>query len=92
MTCSFCNLEENRTLIAGKLALAILSNPQLLPGHTLIVPHRHIEHPSLLSRQELIKIFELINRVRTKLLANGASRCDIRQNYRPFIKQNELKN
>lgn len=88
--CPFCNI-GNRVILSGEYCNATLSDPRLLPGHTLVVPHRHVLNPDVLTEIELLDIFRLIKRVRNVLMKNGATGCDIRQNYRPFIVQNKLK-
>lgn len=92
--CPFCDLENEkaRTLKTGKLTSVILSNPRLMPGHILVVPKRHIEKPWELTNKEVLAIFEDIKWVEGILLASKlATGCDIRQNYRPFMKQGRIK-
>lgn len=88
--CPFCNIQD-RVVISTKSSFAVLSNPRLLPGHTLVIPKRHIENPAELSEVELLDIFQLINTIRSRLLEHGAEGCDIRQNYRPFLPEGETK-
>ncbi len=92
--CPFCEpkLGESRVIRSGKLSHMFLSNPRLIKGHTLIVPKRHIEDPRQLTKEEIVDIFEQIKYVENKLIAAGvAGGCDIRQHFRPFIKQNDIK-
>lgn len=92
--CPFCKIVngQSRVIKRGKLATVFLSNPRLTIGHTLIVPNRHIEDPRDLSSAELLEIFEEIKMVETKLLASKlAEGCDIRQNFRPFLPQSNIK-
>ena len=90
--CPFCNTDsiKNRILHETDLSIVLLSNPRLLPGHTLVVPKRHIEKPWELEGAELQDIFENIWWVEQKLL-RMAEGCDIRQNYRPFLPQGRVK-
>jgi histidine triad (HIT) family protein len=63
-----------------------------MPGHTLIIPKRHIEKPWELTTEELLDIFNNIWWAEHKLLKGGiATGCDIRQNYRPFMPQGRVK-
>ena len=91
--CPFCQLakEEDRTVRSSELSAVILSNPRLMPGHTLVVPRRHVEEPWELTDDELIDVFDQIKYVEKKLLDTIAAGCDVRQNYRPFLQQSKLK-
>jgi diadenosine tetraphosphate (Ap4A) HIT family hydrolase len=91
--CPFCDLdsEKTRTIRKGKLTTVILSNPRLMPGHTLVIPNRHIEEPWQLTDEEILEIFNDIKFVQAKLLSDFATGCDVRQNYRPFIPQGRVK-
>jgi diadenosine tetraphosphate (Ap4A) HIT family hydrolase len=94
MHCPFCqvNQQKNRIIHEGNHSFAILSNPRLLPGHTLVIPKRHVEKPWELTTLELQEIFETTWHIETKMLEAGlATGCDIRQNYRPFLPQGRIK-
>lgn len=89
--CPFCG-SDTRAIAQNDTAQVILSNPRKVPGHALVIPKRHVEQPWELTAQELQDIFALIFDVEQKLIANGlGDGADIRQNYRPFMKQNQLK-
>lgn len=88
--CPFCNPTE-RILKENEFAQVILSNPRKVPGHFLVIPKRHVEKPWELQPQELQSIFNLIFFVEQKIVGKLGDGVDIRQNYRPFLKQNELK-
>jgi diadenosine tetraphosphate (Ap4A) HIT family hydrolase len=62
-----------------------------MPYHILIVPKRHIEKISELTKEELNEIIDLIIKFEEKILSRISKGCDIRQNYRPFQQQNSLK-
>lgn len=62
-----------------------------MPGHTLVVPNRHVEKPWELADDELVAIFSDIKWVESVLLKTIATGCDIRQNYRPFLPQGRTK-
>lgn len=91
--CRFCDLQKEQHLIIKETALSvvILSNPRLMFGHTLVLPKRHIEKPDELTADELQDIFKNILFAESKLLAGGATGCDIRQNYRPFLPESRVK-
>lgn len=89
--CPFCNLKPEEVVKENEHALVVLSNPRKVPGHTLVLPKRHIEAPWQLTADELTDIFKLIFYVEQRLLGKLGDGVDIRQNYRPFKKQDELK-
>jgi histidine triad (HIT) family protein len=93
MDCPFCNIDKEKTRILkyGKNVQVIFSNPRLMPGHLLIIPKRHVEKISELDKEEQTELFDLIIEFQEKILNKVASGCDIRQNYRPFQKQSNLK-
>ncbi|MDB5169749.1 MAG: hypothetical protein JWN82_145 [Candidatus Saccharibacteria bacterium] len=88
--CPFCQPAE-RILKENDYAQVILSNPRKVPGHFLVVPKRHVEKPWELKPEEVQSIFELIFFVEQKIIGKLGDGCDIRQNYRPFMKQSQLK-
>jgi diadenosine tetraphosphate (Ap4A) HIT family hydrolase len=93
MECPFCNinLEKTRILKDGKFVRVIFSNPCLMSGHLLVIPKRHAEKISDLNKNEQEELFKTIVEFQEKILDKVASGCDIRQNYRPFQKQDRLK-
>lgn len=88
--CPFCNPAE-RVLKENEHAQVLLSNPHKVPGHFLVVPKRHMEKPWELKNEELTDIFELIYFIEQKIIGKLGDGCDIRQNYRPFLAQSNLK-
>lgn len=93
MECPFCKIDEERTKIIceGKYTFVLLSNPRLMKGHTLIIPKRHVENLIDLNLEERKELFEKLFEFYNKILKKLARDCDIRCNYRPFQKQNNLK-
>jgi ATP adenylyltransferase len=62
-----------------------------MPGHLLVVPKRHVERISELKEDEKKELFEKLEEFQENTLSKLSKGCDIRQNYRPFQKQNNLK-
>lgn len=62
-TCPFCDEMslQNRLIKENEHARAFLTNIPIVPGHTLIIPKRHIVKFSELSQYESKSIFELMN-------------------------------
>jgi diadenosine tetraphosphate (Ap4A) HIT family hydrolase len=88
--CPFCDCGE-RVLRENNFAQVILSDPHKVPGHFLVMPKRHIEKPWELTPSEVTAIFELIFYIEQKVIGKLGDGCDIRQNYRPFKEQDDLK-
>jgi histidine triad (HIT) family protein len=93
MPCPFCNIIEleYRLLEEGGDYIVILSNPRLMPGHTLVIPKRHITKPSEMTAEERKNIFDAVLKWQDKITSVFSTGCDVRQNFRPFIKENQLK-
>lgn len=91
--CAFCETTgiAERLISTNDLASAFLSSPRLMPGHTLVIPNRHVELPSELSPEETVAIFELIKLIHTKLLGSIALGVDIWQKSRPQVDQDGHK-
>jgi diadenosine tetraphosphate (Ap4A) HIT family hydrolase len=88
--CPFCQPKE-RVLKSNKYAQVLLSNPRKTAGHFLVMPKRHVEKPWQLTGDELNDIFDLIFFLEQKIIGKLGDGCDVRQNYRPFMKQGRLK-
>ena len=93
MNCPFCNLNEkvNRIIFEGKTVFVIPSNPRLTEGHLLVIPKRHIEIPSEMTTEERSEIFNTVLDFQSKLASKFGDGCDIRENYRPSVPENDLK-
>ena len=91
--CPFCFIDsvKNRTLAETPNARVIFSNPRLVKGHLLVIPKRHVEQPWELTEVELREILGHIHRLQKKISETLGTGCDVRQNYRPFIRQGRLK-
>ncbi|HSH18606.1 MAG TPA: HIT family protein [Candidatus Saccharimonadales bacterium] len=88
--CPFCDCGE-RVLKQNELAQVVLSDPHKVPGHLLVMPKRHVDKPWELTPDEIRAIFELIFFIEKKIIGKLGDGCDIRQNYRPFRKQDDFK-
>lgn len=73
------------------MSWVILSDPRLMPGHSLIIPKRHVERLVELQLDEQLDVARLTVRMQERVLVAGATGCDIRQHYRPFIPQGKIK-
>jgi diadenosine tetraphosphate (Ap4A) HIT family hydrolase len=88
--CPFCNPLE-RIVKENASAQVMLSDPRKVPGHILVMPKRHVVKPWDLTPPELQDVFELIFFVEQRIIGKLGDGCDVRQNYRPFMKQSALK-
>jgi diadenosine tetraphosphate (Ap4A) HIT family hydrolase len=55
MNCPFCEITTEKTervIRETESTFAVLSNPQLMSGHLLVIPKRHVEKLSELSKEE----------------------------------------
>ena len=93
MDCPFCSINQEKTRIINetKYIKVILSNPRLMAGHLLVIPKRHVEKLSELNKTERKELLEKVIEFQEKILSKFAKGCDIKQNYRPFQKQDNLK-
>jgi histidine triad (HIT) family protein len=90
--CVFCNFDlvRSRLIEETKNTFSIFSNPCLVKGHVLVIPKRHVEKLSELSKEERDELIEQAVRLQEILLKKFKG-CDIRQNYRPFQTESKLK-
>jgi len=90
--CVFCDVNSmnGRILDESKNTITILSNPCLVKGHVLVMPKRHVEKLSEFNKEERVELIEQVTKIQEKLLEKFKG-CDVRQNYRPFQKEDGLK-
>jgi diadenosine tetraphosphate (Ap4A) HIT family hydrolase len=67
--CPFCNLPPQRILRMGELCLASADAYPVSPGHTLIIPRRHVASFFDTTAEEKRELFELLAWCREELLA-----------------------
>ena len=71
--CPFCALPRDRIIFESKLALGFRDGFPVSPGHTLIVPKRHVA-----------SFFEITDAERTDLMSLlAAARDDLNRQFRP---------
>ena len=85
-SCPFCDFNEDRELKEGKYAFVIFSNPRVMPGHLLVIPKRHMGRLVELSDDERKELLDLVIEFQEKILKRLSKGCDIRQNFRPYVK------
>jgi diadenosine tetraphosphate (Ap4A) HIT family hydrolase len=63
--CAFCDTQilNNQTFYEDDLVMALYTHKPILPGHSLIIPKRHVEHFEMLSDEEMMQIGRVIKKV-----------------------------
>jgi len=59
--CPFCNLPESRIVLANELAIAIRDGFPISPGHTLVLPRRHIDSFFAATKEERMAMLALLD-------------------------------
>ncbi len=68
-TCQFCELAPERIQKRGELCLAFADGYPVSPGHTLVIPKRHIASFFETTVQERSELFSLLDWCRSELIA-----------------------
>ncbi len=66
--CRFCSLDESRIILSNTHVIAIFDGFPVSPGHTLIIPKRHIASLFEATREEQTALFDLLAEMRQLLL------------------------
>lgn len=87
--CAFCNPDElsGRVIGGNDLTVSFLSDPSLSPGHSLVIPRRHVEPPDRLTAQEMLAIDLETERITRAMLGSIATGVDVWQKIRPGVAQ-----
>ncbi len=65
--CPFCNLSRDRLVFEGELAIAFRDGFPVSPGHTLVIPRRHVASFFDTTPQEQAAMLKLLNLARIDL-------------------------
>jgi diadenosine tetraphosphate (Ap4A) HIT family hydrolase len=65
--CPFCHLDRRRVLEENELAIAFPDAFPVSPGHTLVIPRRHVSDFFELSAEEVAAVMELVFRMHMRL-------------------------
>lgn len=66
--CPFCNPDNSKIIMTNTHAMALYDGYPVTPGHTLIVPKRHIASFFEATREEQAAMFDLLAEMRQQLL------------------------
>jgi diadenosine tetraphosphate (Ap4A) HIT family hydrolase len=67
--CPFCISDESRVIMANNHAIAFFDDFPVTPGHSLVVPRRHISSFFEATKEEQAALFDLVAEMRQLLLA-----------------------
>jgi diadenosine tetraphosphate (Ap4A) HIT family hydrolase len=65
--CIFCALPDERIVVSNAAAVAIEDGFPLTPGHSLIIPRRHVRSFFELTREERSAVFDLLELAKERL-------------------------
>ena len=63
-SCPFCTLPPERILLTGSHGLIIRDGYPISPGHTLVIPHRHVDTFFNLTADERVDLLELLDQAK----------------------------
>ena len=72
-SCPFCAPEKLKVIAHSQKFYVINDNAPVTPGHCLIIPYHHIADPLELNPDEITEIWQLVQNMRKKLLAEDPS-------------------
>jgi diadenosine tetraphosphate (Ap4A) HIT family hydrolase len=67
MTCPFCSLPKDRIIAQNDCAVAIADESPVNPGHTLVIPRRHVESWFDTDEAERQGILRLVDELKSRL-------------------------
>lgn len=67
MNCPFCLIDSSRIIFENELAFAIYDGFPVSPGHSLIIPKRHVASFFETTREEQTAILDLLTEMKTIL-------------------------
>ena len=67
MSCPFCSLPHERVLHSNPHALALRDGFPISPGHTLVIPRRHVASLADLNADEACALWALLGEARAQL-------------------------
>lgn len=65
--CTFCNLHESRVVVSNEHGFVIRDAYPISPGHSLVIPRRHVGSLFELTLAEQAELLALLDQARTEL-------------------------
>lgn len=65
--CTFCNLPESRVVVSNEHGFVIRDAYPISPGHSLVIPRRHVGSLFELTLTEQAELLVLLDQARTEL-------------------------
>ncbi len=89
--CAFCDtdIQEERRIRIGRHFFSIISKPWFRPGHSLVIPKRHVTTIAELWPKESAEIMTEIGRL--SLLLDQGHGTGMMQKYQPMQNENGIK-
>jgi diadenosine tetraphosphate (Ap4A) HIT family hydrolase len=67
MTCPFCTMPESRIVAQDSLVIVVRDGYPVSPGHTLIIPRRHVASFFEISNAEKLRLLQLLEEEKLRL-------------------------
>lgn len=67
LQCPFCNIDKHRVVIENELAFVIRDSYPVSPGHTLILPKRHLASLWQTTTEEQLALWQLLSQAKVQL-------------------------
>ncbi len=75
MPCPFCQIAEQRVVAENELAVVIRDGYPVNPGHTLVIPRRHLESWFEATPEEQVAIMALLGEAKAALDQQPSPPC-----------------
>ncbi|PIS01011.1 MAG: hypothetical protein COT84_04590 [Chlamydiae bacterium CG10_big_fil_rev_8_21_14_0_10_35_9] len=64
-TCAFCNEQilRRQKFYEDELVMALYTHKPIVPSHFLIIPKRHVKRLEMLSEEEVVRVYQVIQKV-----------------------------
>jgi len=66
--CPFCSIQQDKIIVQDSLSLTVRDTLPVSPGHTLILPKRHIASIFQATKEEVAALWEALQTARNGLL------------------------
>lgn len=88
-TCVFCNIKEDIILESDNCIVVLDKNP-VVKGHLLVITKKHFVSLVDIPDDVMLDIMKTIKKMEKRLIEKLKVGIDLKQHYRPFLKEGEL--